>query len=51
MTTNKDTRPFARETARELTQEEIQDITGGKGYSTNATGANGDDPADPGDYT
>lgn len=43
-------RPLARELARELTAEETQAISGGRPFYTNATGPNGDDPADPGDY-
>lgn len=41
-------RPFARHVARELTQDEIAAIAGGKGDTTHATGPNGDDPSDPG---
>lgn len=41
-------RPFARVAARELTQTEMEAIAGGRPSSTNATGPNGDDPADPG---
>lgn len=48
---DKQARPLARELARELTAEETQAISGGRPYYTNATGPNGDDPADPGDYT
>ena len=40
-------RPFARENARELTQDEIQAISGARPHHTNATGVGGDDPADP----
>lgn len=43
-------RPLARELARELTIEETQAISGGRPNKTCATGPNGDDPADPGDY-
>lgn len=47
-------RPFARVAARELSQEEIAIIAGGDlkkgGVHTHATGANGDDPGDPGDF-
>ena len=44
--------PLARELARELTAEETRAISGGRPplNHTNATGPNGDDPADPGDY-
>lgn len=43
-------RPFARVAARELTKEEIEVIAGGRPPPdhTHATGANGDDPSDPG---
>ncbi len=41
-------RPIARNVARELTPYEIEKISGGKPTTTNATGPNGDDPADPG---
>ena len=45
-------RPVAREVARELTAEETQIISGGRPpvHHTHATGANGDDPADPGTF-
>ena len=43
-------RPLARELARELTVEETREISGGRPMRTHATGPNGDDPADPGDY-
>jgi hypothetical protein len=49
-----DVRPFARIAARELSQEEVATIAGGGlkkgGDHTHATGANGDDPGDPGDF-
>ena len=50
---DKQARPLARELARELTAEETRAISGGRPplNHTNATGPNGDDPADPGDYT
>ena len=41
-------RPFARLAARELTPAEIDAVSGAKPVTTHATGANGDDPADPG---
>ncbi len=41
-------RPIARNVARELSPHEIEKISGGKPTTTNATGPNGDDPADPG---
>lgn len=47
---NEQERPLARQAARELTPEEIQAIAGGRPHHTNATGANGDDPSDPGTY-
>lgn len=52
-TSQNNARPLAREVARELTAEEMQVISGGRPpvYHTNATGVNGDDPADPGDAT
>ncbi|MCD9027613.1 hypothetical protein LDO26_05250 [Luteimonas sp. BDR2-5] len=43
-------RPFARVAARELTEREIEAISGGRPHTTNATGPNGDDPSDPGTY-
>lgn len=52
----KEVRPFARVAARELSREEIDVIAGGViiggrgGEHTHATGANGDDPGDPGIY-
>lgn len=54
MKQEKEVRPFARVAARELSQEEINAIAGGVrpiggGEHTHATGANGDDPGDPGD--
>ncbi|MCF7223142.1 hypothetical protein [Marilutibacter chinensis] len=45
----KEVRPFARTSARELTEEEIAAIAGGGPDHTHATGPNGDDPSDPGD--
>jgi hypothetical protein len=43
-------RPIARTVARELSQEEIEQVAGGKfPIHTHATGPNGDDPGDPGD--
>ena len=42
-------RPLARNVARELTPAEIENVAGGRPYTTHATGPNGDDPADPGD--
>lgn len=41
-------RPIARNVARELSQQEIEKISGGRPTTTNATGPNGDDPGDPG---
>jgi len=41
-------RPIARSVARELSQQEIEKISGGRPSTTHATGPNGDDPADPG---
>lgn len=41
-------RPLGRKLARELTAEEMAKIAGGRDMHTHATGANGDDPADPG---
>lgn len=43
-------RPLARMTARELTEEEISAIAGGRPITTHQTGPTGDDPADPGDF-
>lgn len=43
-----DVRPFGRMTARELSPEEIAEVSGGKPDTTHATGPNGDDPGDPG---
>lgn len=51
MQNQNEARPLARDIARELTEEEANLITGAakdKILRTNATGANGDDPADPG---
>lgn len=45
----KDIRPLGRMTARELSPEEIAEVSGGKSDHTHATGFNGDDPGDPGD--
>jgi hypothetical protein len=47
-------RPLARSVARELTAQEIENISGGAfkynpPIHTHATGPNGDDPGDPGD--
>lgn len=41
-------RPIARLAARELTEEEVAAVAGGKPDHTHATGPNGDDPGDPG---
>lgn len=41
-------RPIARNVARELSQQEIEKISGGRPSTTHATGPNGDDPGDPG---
>ncbi len=42
-------RPIARTVARELSQQEIEQIAGGRiPIHTHATGPNGDDPGDPG---
>ena len=42
-------RPLGRTVARELSQQEIEKIAGGRiPITTHATGPNGDDPADPG---
>lgn len=54
MKKEKETRPFARVAAREMSPEEVDTIAGGLrpiggGHHTHATGANGDDPGDPGD--
>lgn len=44
-------RPLGRELARELSFEEASLISGGRiGNTTHATGPNGDDPGDPGEY-
>lgn len=47
---NDQARPFARVAARELTRDELETVAGGRPppNHTHATGANGDDPADPG---
>lgn len=41
-------RPLGRRLARELSAEEIATIAGARPGHTHATGANGDDPSDPG---
>ncbi len=41
-------RPLARKLARELSAEEMAMVAGARPLHTHATGANGDDPSDPG---